>query len=94
MLHPDHDQKQAKHKAENDGNVIEFKPRKDVAIKLSKVYARGVVKDDGTNEWAFNVSVGGDTKGYAFSTRTDAIKGRVLFQKKLKSEGYQIHCQS
>lgn len=100
MLDPDHDGKQAKYEASQD-NVVDFVKEKTVrtfkknkAIKLSKVYARGKLKPDGTSEWAFNVRVGNNVTGYSFETRKDAIKGRLLFQKKIKSEGYLIHCQS
>jgi len=77
-------------------NVVELKPKKkEGTIKISKVYAKGVLRPDGTNDWAFNVSVGNnEPRGYAFGNRTDAVKGRVLFQKKIKAEGYSVQCSS
>ena len=93
MLDPDHDQKQVKHERDN---VVELKPKKkEGAISISKVYARGVVKDNGECEWAYHTTVGNHPPtGYSFGNRTDAVKGRVLFMKKIKAEGYQVHCQA
>jgi len=95
VLDPDHDGKQAKYEA-SQNNVVELKPKKkDGVIKISKVYARGEVKDNGVCLWAYHVTVGDHPPtGYAFDNRTDAVKGRVLFVKKIKAEGYQVHCQS
>ncbi len=79
-------------------NVVELHPetvKTASPIKVSKVYVKGTVKPDGSNDWAFNITIGdNDPVGYAFKEYRDAVKGRVLMQKKLKSEGFKIHCQS
>lgn len=60
-------------------------------IKVSKVYARSDLTDHGETQWAFNLEIDNNVKGYAFATRTDAVKGRVLIRKKLQSDGFKIH---
>ena len=73
-------------------NVVSINKNKPprIAVAISKVYARGEVKKNGDCHWAFHVTVGENKIGYAFGNRTDAIKGRVLFQKKLKKNGLTI----
>ena len=72
-------------------NVIPIKlPTTEGRVRMTKVYARGEVKPNGECQWAFNLEVGGNSKGYAFGTRKDAIKARVLIRKQLQEQGLKI----
>lgn len=73
-------------------NVIPLKlPTTDKqSIRVGKVYARGIVKPNGECQWAFNIEINGETRGFAFGNRTDAVKGRVLMRKKYQEEGFKI----
>jgi hypothetical protein len=68
-----------------------LQPLPKTPIKVGKVYARGELSSQGEAQWAFNLEVDGNVKGYAFATKTDAVKGRVLIRKKLQSDGFKIH---
>ena len=74
------------------GKVIPLKrpTTEQNTIRVGKVYARGIVKDNGECQFAFNVEINGEIKGYAFGNRPDAVKGRVLIRKKYQEEGFKL----
>ena len=59
-------------------------------IRVGKVYARGEIPKTGECLWAFNVEINGESKGYAFGNRPDAVKGRVLIRKKYQEDGFKL----
>ncbi len=75
-------------------NVVPFVKNRPTTgkdqIRISKVYARGIIKATGLSTWAFDVEKNGERVGYEFETREDAIKGRVLTRNHHKELGFKI----
>jgi len=65
-------------------------PTNGGCVRITKVYARGKVKENGDCHWAFNMEIGGNSKGFAFGNRPDAVKARVIMRKKLKEDGLKL----
>lgn len=87
--------KQSKRKAKviPISTKVKLKPGQ---VRISKVYARAEVKQDGTNGFAFNLEYNYDgntgTKGYEFESREGAKKGRALMIKGMKNDGIKVFC--